>query len=189
MKNTKIYQTLKDKENPDEIERDGPFLCNWRNSWLGDGYYFWDSFIENAHWWGESHCNNSYIICEAVVDLDENNCFDLVGNTNHMLIFADSIEYLKIKGKVNESVTLSRVLQHMKDIAVFQNFSAIRAYGINSKSKYYQPNYRILFESNKPFQYLLYKPEIQICLLNFNNINFRDYKIVYPDEYIDGYVV
>jgi len=36
-----IYQTLEDRGNPDEIERNGPFSCNWNNSWLGTGCYFW----------------------------------------------------------------------------------------------------------------------------------------------------
>lgn len=189
MKNTIIYQTLEDKENPDEVERSGPFKCNWRNSWLGDGYYFWDSFIENAHWWGKSHCNNSYIICEAIVDFNENNCLDLVGNTKHLKDFGDSIEYMSKKGILTNQTTVSRVIKFMQDNDIIYGYSAIRAYGINSKSKNYHPNYRIIFEPNKTFQYLPYKPEIQICLLNFSNLNFRDYKIVYPDEYIDGYLV
>ncbi|MBZ9627156.1 hypothetical protein LB450_03480 [Psychroflexus sp. CAK1W] len=189
MKNTKIYQTLKDKENPDEVESDGPFPCNWKNSWLGDGYYFWDSFIENAHWWGESHCGNSYIICEAIIDLNDDNCFDLVGNTKHLKDFGDSIDYMKEKGILTTQTTVSRVIRFMKSKNIFPEYSVIRAYGINSKSKNFQPNYRIIFEPDKPFHYLSYKPEIQICVLEFNNINFRNYKIVYPDEYIDGYAV
>ncbi|GGE27475.1 hypothetical protein [Psychroflexus planctonicus] len=189
MENTKIYQTLENKENPDEVENDGPFHCNWRNSWLGDGYYFWDSFIENAHWWGVSHCNRSYIICEAVVDLDDNNCFDLVGNTKHLMDFGDSIDFMKEKGMLTSKTTVSRVIHFMQSNRILPNYSVIRAYGINSKSKDYQPNYRIIFEPNRPFQYLPYKPEIQLCILKFNNINFRNYKIVYPDEYIDGYAI
>jgi hypothetical protein len=189
LKNTKIYQTLKDKDNPDEVETNGPFPCDWKNSWLGDGYYFWETFIENAHWWGDVHCKNSYIICEALVDLNSSICFDLVGNTNHLKILGDSIQLMKDKGKLNDRTTLSRVIQFMKQINVLSNYSAIRAYGINSKSKDYNPNHRIIFEPDKPFQYLSYKPEIQICIFNFNNLNFRDFKIVYPDEYIDGYMV
>jgi len=189
LKKNKIYQTLKDKENPDEIERDGPFLCRWENSWLGDGYYFWDYFIENAHWWDRSHCANTYIICEAIVDLNDTNCFDLVGNTRHLMDFGDSVDFMKSKGLITRKTTVSRVLEFMKENNLFLEYKVVRAYGINSKSKDYQPNYRIIFEPNKPFQYLPYKPEIQICLLKFDKINFRDYKIVYPDEYIDGYLV
>ena len=60
-----VFQTLKNKGNPIEIERDGPFICRWENSWMGTGYYFWETFLSNAHWWGKSHLNGDYVICEA----------------------------------------------------------------------------------------------------------------------------
>lgn len=189
MKNTKIYQTLKDKENPDEVENNGPYPCNWKNAWLGDGYYFWDTFIENAHWWGKSHCGNCYMICEAIVDLDETNCFDLVGNTNHLIEFEDSVDYMKEKGLLKEDTTVSRVLKFMQNKNVFANYKAIRAYGINSKSKDTKPNYRMIFQPYREYQYLPYKPEIQLCILKFNGLNFREFKIVYPDIYNPEYVV
>ncbi len=48
-----VYQTLEDRfTDLDKLEREGPYICSWENSWLGDGYYFWEAFIENAHWWG-----------------------------------------------------------------------------------------------------------------------------------------
>ena len=43
-----IYQTLENRDNADEVERDGPFLCNRKNAWLGTGYYFGDTFVELA---------------------------------------------------------------------------------------------------------------------------------------------
>ena len=189
MKNTKIYQTLKDRENPDEVERNGPFPCNWGNSWLGDGYYFWDTFIENAHWWGEVHCDDCYIICEAIVNLDDENCFDLVGNTKHLEDFGNSIDFMKSKGLITSKTTVSRVLKFMQDNDLFLNYKAIRAYGINSKRRDYQPNYRLVFEPEKSFQYLPYKPEIQLCLLKLPDLNFREYRIVYPDIYNQDYAV
>lgn len=190
MKNTKIYQTLEDRENPNEVENSGPFLCNWKNSWLGDGFYFWDTFIENAHWWGKVHCKENYIICEAFVDLNSENCFDLVGNTDHLLDFGQSIQFMKEKGMVKRNTTVSRVLRFMQQNDLF-SYSAIRAFGINSKSRYFEPNYRIVFEStpSKSFQYLHYKPEIQLCIMSFESLNFRGYKIVYPDIYNPDYAV
>ena len=47
----KIFQTLEDRNNPDEVESQGPFICT-NNPWLGKGYYFWDTFLDLAHWWG-----------------------------------------------------------------------------------------------------------------------------------------
>ena len=39
------YHTVEDRDNPDEIEADGPFKCTRGDAWLGPGYYFWDSKI------------------------------------------------------------------------------------------------------------------------------------------------
>jgi len=189
LKNTKIYQTLKDKENPDEVERHGPFICNWANSWLGAGYYFWDYFVENAHWWGNTHCKGRYMICEASIQLDSDNCFDLVDNFKHLDDLEKSINLMKENGVFQKGVTLSKVIGFMRDNDIFPNFSAIRANGINSKNELYKPNFRIYFENNNTYHYLNYKPEVQICIMKFENLDFKDFKIVYPDEYIDGYAV
>ena len=70
MKDKILYQTLDDNDNADYVEQNAPFPCDRKNSWLGTGYYFWDTFIENAHWWGEVNYKNSYIICKAVCDFD-----------------------------------------------------------------------------------------------------------------------
>ena len=43
----KIFQTLEDRNNPDEVESQGPFICT-NNPWLGKGYYFWDTFLDLA---------------------------------------------------------------------------------------------------------------------------------------------
>ena len=40
MKPRKAYQTLENRNNPDKIEEQGPFLCSHKNAWLGKGYYF-----------------------------------------------------------------------------------------------------------------------------------------------------
>lgn len=62
---TDIYQTLEDKDNDEEIERHGPYFCSVyeidgspkkgsKEPWLGGGYYFWDTRINDAHWWGRT---------------------------------------------------------------------------------------------------------------------------------------
>jgi hypothetical protein len=73
-----IYQTLENRGNLDFIENNGPFICKRNNAWLGTGYYFWESFIENAHWWGKE-CNNypnGYVICKAIYTENEEKCFN-----------------------------------------------------------------------------------------------------------------
>lgn len=54
-----LFQAVKDLDNPDEIEQNGPFKCRREDAWLGEGYYFWDSFVELAHWWGRESLGNA----------------------------------------------------------------------------------------------------------------------------------
>ena len=35
-----LFQAVKDLDNPDEIEQNGPFKCRREDAWLGEGYYF-----------------------------------------------------------------------------------------------------------------------------------------------------
>ena len=187
MENKTIYQTLDDKGNADFIESNGPFPCKWPNSWLGDGHYFWDTFVENAHWWGGQQYNDRYVITEAKIDFCTSTCFDLVGSTKHMQEFEKVIELMKGRGLLNNKTTVARVISFIKDTLRLFDYDAIRVYGINSKTKLITPNYRMNFELGKA-QYLDYKPAIQICIYRIKNLNFNSYQIVYPDEYISGYV-
>ena len=65
MKDTDIYQTLEDRQNYDDVEKHGPYFCCARDAngtpksgvkepWLGEGYYFWDTRIADAQWWGNT---------------------------------------------------------------------------------------------------------------------------------------
>jgi len=187
-----LYQTLKDKGNPDYIENNAPFLCKWSNAWLGDGYYFWDTFIENAHWWGKMRHGTSYVICKAECDFSSDLCFDLVGDTEHMQVFDDTIKFLKSKKLVNEETTVSRIINFLRTKIPDFNFEAIRVYGIKSisdhKEEYKKYRHRLIFEESKD-QYLDYKPAIQLCLFKKTSMNLRNLKIEFPDEYNSEYVI
>jgi hypothetical protein len=187
-----VYQTLEDKGNPDEIERDGPFPCTRNNAWLGVGYYFWDTFINNAHWWGKdcSNYKDGYVICRAECDYDNEKCFDLVGNTEHLAMLYDTYELMKSKGLANKTTTVSRVIEYLRtDLKIF-NFVASRATGVNSKSLTSKFSSHLIFDDkNGKLKYLDLIPAIQICFYKGNGLNLRNYKIVFPDEYIDGFLI
>jgi len=187
LKNITVYQTLSDRDNPDHVLKHGPFQCTHKKSWLGSGYYFWDTFIENAHWWGKDSLKSPYIVCEAIISIDSNSCFDLVGNTDHMLEFEKAYEFLKSKKIADSKSNVSRVINYLRTIKAF-TFDCIRVNGINSKSKYIQPNYQLKFQQNS-IAHFEYKPPIQICVFNLEKVNFREYKIVHPDHYIENYLI
>ena len=179
-----IYQTIEDKSNPKYTELNAPFLCIRSDAWLGKGYYFWDTFIENAHWWGEVWYKGNYIICSFKCDFNTKTCFDLVGSTEDMLDFSESVELLKQKRLIDERTTVARVLGLLKKTGNF-NYDAVRVYGIGSRpidnEKY---RYIMHFSSSKP-QFLDYKPAIQICIFEKTGLKLRNMRIEYPDKYVD----
>lgn len=187
-----LYQTLADKGNPDYVEKFGPFPCKWHNTWLGDGYYFWDTFISNAHWWGTTRHKDSYMICNAYCDYNTDKCLDLVGTTEHLEFFGDYIKQMKAKGLLNAKTTVARVIEFIKKVVTSFVYEAIRVYGVNSISAHFLENetfiYRMPFETGKA-QYLDITPPIQICIFSKNGLDLKNFKVIYPDEYNNDYLV
>ena len=185
-----VFQTLEDRDTDlDVLEDQGPYPCKWENTWLGNGYYFWDTFIENAHWWGAEirKYHNGYIICKAICDFNDIECYDLVGNTEHIKQFGDTYEFLKAKGLANKNTTVARIIHYLKDEVKTLKYSAIRASGIKSKNYNSDFSFSLQFEKEKP-TYLDLKPAIQICFFSKKSLNLRNYKIIYPPVYSDDYL-
>jgi len=185
-----LYQTLENRKNPEIIEKNGPFLCNWENTWLGDGYYFWDSFINNAHWWGKEarKYKDGYIICKSICDYNSIDCFDLVGNTEHLQLLLEAFNTLSSYGLSNDKTTVKRVIEFLKDELKIFKYQAIRVNGILSKSLKSKYNFNLPFDTLTP-PYLDLYPPIQICLYTKQSLNLRDYKIIFPKEYCSEQVV
>ncbi|KAA5549203.1 hypothetical protein [Adhaeribacter rhizoryzae] len=191
MRRVIVYQTLEDRDTDlGKLELNGPYPCKWPNTWLGHGYYFWDSFIENAHWWGQEIRNysNGYIICEAICDFNDSDCCDLVGNTEHLKLFHDTYEFLKQKGLANSKTTVGRIIQYLKEDVKTFKYSATRALGFRSKNFHSKFSFTLPFENGKP-AYLDFTPAIQICFYSKTSLNLRGYKIKYPPKYSDDYLV
>lgn len=193
MKIKTVYQTLEDRGGDlDKLEEEGPYPCDWRNSWLGDGYYFWDSFVENAHWWGKEvrQYPDGYIICKAICDYDSEKCFDLVGNTDHLTKIWQVFQYMKSQNLANKTTTVSKILNFMMKKSGF-HYEASRVCGMLVRKPNSEFTFKQNFEYNpkKPkFQYMEYKPPIQICFYQKKNFNLRDFRVIYPDEYVVNYV-
>lgn len=183
-----LYQTVGDRGNPEEVERQGPFICERDNAWLGTGYYFWDTFIELAHWWGDYGYNRNYMICEASCD-ENDKIFDLVGNTDHIQILDKYSKLLKEK-KPKQTITVAFVIMHMRLILKKDfRYKAIRANGIDTvnKGKLIEEN-RLCFNFNNR-AYLDLKPAIQICIINKKEMGLTGYKIIYPNIYIQNQTI
>ncbi len=84
------YHTCDDTEDIDKMERDAPFRSRWkrvtdfknppRQPFLSEGFYFWEQDLESAHWWGQTHCNNKYVVFRYNISIADGRFLDLIGN-------------------------------------------------------------------------------------------------------------
>ena len=113
MKITDIYQTLEDRQNDEEVEDHGPYFCSERYAngilksgtkepWLGEGYYFWDTRIADARWWGDTvYSSKGYIICKTTYDQNSPLLYDLVGDIRQFDEFIECAKLIKEQRNLN----------------------------------------------------------------------------------------
>ncbi len=140
MKYITIYQTLEDRQNDDAVKRHGPYFCSIYKTdgklktgstepWLGEGYYFWDSRLDDAKWWGETIYTNygkGYIICSTSFDLHSPLLFDMVGDLSAFDDFIECAKYIKQKQQLSK-ISFSYVLAYLKELPDFK-YKAIRVW-------------------------------------------------------------
>lgn len=195
MPTRKAYQTLEDRGNYDDVEKYGPYICSQKNAWLGSGYYFWESFIENAHWWGIEGAayKNGYLICESKFELSDEKCFNLIDNPDHIRAFNTIRDTMKQKGLyIDGKTTVARIVNQIKEVIKIFHYEAIRVYGVNSVGFNSPFSNRTIFyyrENKKSLQYLDSTPAIQICFYDKNGLNRKGFKIIHPPEYSEDYLV
>lgn len=165
-----LYQTVRDKGSHEIIERQGPIYAR-DNTWLGKGFYFWDGAIELAHWWGQKHCSGAYVICEAIADLEEDEYFDLVGNSADLKLFRNILNALR-KTHSFQDITVSAVLNEMRKHTSFP-YRVIRARSEHNISG----GDRLKFVENDN-HVMITLPAIQICFSDSKYI--KNYHVIFP---------
>lgn len=183
-----LYQTIEDRNNPDQIEANAPFKCLRKDAWLGHGYYFWDTFIENAHWWGKTnYSQKGYVILKFICEDNYVNLFDLHGNMNHVKYFKDIVNLLHKQGLLNSGTTVAWIIEYLKKHTDFaEQYEAIRIYGHYSKSL---NNTEKRFFSKNRLHYFELTPAVQLCLFNKNSLNLKEGEIIFPSEYVSDIVI
>lgn len=179
---TKVHQTVDDKDNPDDVEKDGPFKAQRLSSlYLGDGYYFWDDHLRLAHWWGNVHCGGRYIICEGELKVEKKRFLDLVGSRQDMIELKRMIDDLGIQNK-----PLGSIIETLKTIARRPGRSGIFPFQVIRAFDRYRggfDHFRTEFaENRKGHTYL--DPIYIICMVEKNKLLLRSYRIVFPPQYI-----
>lgn len=183
--NRVLYQTIEDRNNPDEVEQHGPFKCTNKTAWLGHGYYFWDTFIDLAHWWGGLNYNpNGYMICQSSCGEDMNNVYDLVGKPELFIEIEQVATIIKTYNKVKE-VYVPEIIEYLKQKTSFLNkYKAIR---VNPLCTRHNADFRYKFHyKNKAF--IDTRPAIQFCVLDKCFLSSK-YHIVYPETYCNEAVM
>jgi hypothetical protein len=182
-----LYQTLRDRENPDYIEKNAPFHCNRKNAWLGPGYYFWDTLINNAHWWGAKSYSDEYIIVKFTCDDNHERCFDIHGNMEHVQFLKECFECLVNDRLADNYTTVPWLIEYIKKTTDFKvRFDGIRACG--QRSKNYENTVTMYF-NNRLKAFLDLEPAVQLCFFKKNTFNITKGEIVFPSHYVKGYVV
>lgn len=193
MKPTTIYQTIRDSQNPREIETIGPFLCNREDAWLGEGFYFWEEYIENAKFWGKVGYNNDYMITRAVGYFNSSNCFDLTTSEHRAEMRKLKDLFLKHGLSSDEEELRKKCFKEIIDylrleIKIFQ-YSALKIDGAGSKSYLRENDNQIIFSKrDKKRSFIDLEPPIQICIYDLRKVGFSNYKVIYPVEYDNDYV-
>ena len=182
-----LYQTVEDPGYPDPIEVEGPHKCIRRDAWMGQGYYFWESHIQNAHWWGagDGHFENGYVICRADYIIDDKICYNLIDNPDHQVMFNDAIDLMIKHGLYKEGITtVARIIEFLKNKLRIFRFEATRAIGVNSKTKDSEYSRCTPFVNRAPYSYLDTLPPIQICFYTKKAQYLSNYTIIYPEKYV-----
>lgn len=169
MMESKIFQTVANLGNSEELEHLGPIYCK-NNPWLGNGFYFWDGLLSNAKWWGRTHYQNNYMIFSSSYQLGSPKLFDLVGNPEHIKFFYDFS--LRLKKKLGRrTIKVVTVIEYLKREGLFP-FLAVRAEGRNVNGV---TNAQLYFD-DQGLYYLQPVPKIQICVIDFKSFCVADYR-------------
>lgn len=128
MKCSELFQTLQQRYNVDEVEAHGPYRCNRKDTWLSEGYYFWEH-VDLAHAWGQSSHRGEYIIGSLCIKYEEDELLDLLDSAT-LSSFGEVYDMLCEEYK-REEITVAFVIKFLREKA---NVSWKAARGVFDKS-------------------------------------------------------
>jgi|SRR5690554_4544244 len=112
----------------------------------------------------------------------QNNSFNLIDNYEH-LEFLEELN-LAVKAKRRKPVYIPQLIELLKRQGLFK-YDAIRAPSLEAISDPLYVKYKPKHKAR-----IFLRPLNQVCFIKKKNrLNLRDYKIVYPSHYVEGYVI
>lgn len=180
------HHTCSNNGGYDFILRNAPFISIYNEKtgnkpFLGTGYYFFDNNRNEAEEWGRTHYRNRYCILEALMNINNDIFFDLVGSTTHQ----QNLELLRSKfvdrgfprdhWQLGKFIEFLKRLREMDDFKGIFPYEAIRAVDITPK-----PKFLVKFSSkrkSKDVHYTNLAPKYIICILSLDNISLANKNI------------
>ncbi|MGO3805988.1 MAG: hypothetical protein ACTJHT_06765 [Sphingobacterium sp.] len=177
-----VYQTLRFLNNNERVLQEGPYKCLRSDAWLGHGYYFWEDSLRPAKYWGKRMHDNKYIIGKGRCEINEENCFYLVGSVKHNEFFVEALNQISEIGELSSNVTVPHVIDYLKKTGQFP-FYACRAETTEAfaPSKYWTEDdftNEVLFKQGQDSRVKL-NLIIQLCIYELDKINFEWLEICY----------
>lgn len=176
MKN-KGHHTCSKNNGETYVLENAPFISKF-SDFLSEGYYFWDDNIEMAKVWGYNHYKNDYFIIECELDINENKCFDLVGNRKHQIFLTNFINKYNKSGNITNLSYLINILRKLnkeKNNNIFP-FESVRAIDYIPPIEYKIK--KIKFRNDLK-QYTILNPKIAICFFSKNSLPLQNIKIIF----------
>lgn len=182
----KIYHTVEDTGNADFIEDNAPFKSTSKNCWAGQGYYFWERYIEHAHRWGViRYKKGKYVICGSFLSYSSEDCFNLLD--------LDHLDYLSLlrnllKGQKGvQECSLENIVKYSKKNKLFP-FTVIRMAEANKDKLSSDDQNLIELKDGQRASFLSLKPRIVLFVENLQDATLEDFKVEFPDKYVSGYL-
>lgn len=164
-----LYQAVKYAE----VRPKKPCFCE-TDAWLSSGYYFWDTIVDNAHWWGKVHYSGNYMIGKTACDKHSKELYDLVGDLEERKKFFQIRD--KLIEKTGKELLVSEVIGFLRKCTKFENeYKAVRAYPCKSKKEYNSITMR--FSLNNKAYMSLSEP-YQICVFDLAFLE-KPFEIIY----------
>lgn len=164
-----LYHTVEDRNNLEYVRSHAPFLCNRKDAWLGSGYYFWEYFVDFAHWWGEQCYNGNYYICETSYIEDQSTILDLHGDMMQLADFLEGFDML-CKELGRDDFLLPEVIAFMRRKPSGFNFKAIRVSSIKSRLNEREIGFNYLPMSRYGDDFMSLMPRIQMCVFDKKSV-------------------
>lgn len=179
------YNAVEDRNDPEYVRKNAPFLCNHKSAWLGSGYYFWEKDEDRGHEWGKIGYKNKYILGKSTLVLP--NCLDLLGDVDDMKYFKYLLKILKEQHqkfniKDPNDIPMGKAIEYLKQISLKGKYADIFDFD-SIRSVDYPPSSQPIKYVKTREEVLYLNPRVQICVINKKEC-VKSYEIIYPKHYL-----